>query len=99
MNTVNKLNVRAKWRSLEPVTIPVGDLVFLQEDNQPQLSWPIGRISELLSGPDGINRVAIVKTTRSNLKRALVKVYSLPKIKKDEADAIVTCETTTNYKD
>ena len=37
-------------------------MVFVKEDNLPPLHWQLGRITATRPGPDGIIRVATVKT-------------------------------------
>ena len=55
------LQTRKKWLSNGP-TFAVGDLVLIAEDNQRPLQWKLGRITELYSGNDSVNRVTKVIT-------------------------------------
>lgn len=53
-------------------------MVILKEDNIPPLSWPLGRITEIHPGHDGIVRAATVKTTKGSYKRPITRLCLLP---------------------
>ncbi|XP_075990210.1 uncharacterized protein LOC142985852 [Anticarsia gemmatalis] len=74
---IAELQQRTKWRT-NTAKLNVGDLVLLQEDFVPPLSWRLGRVSRLFKGPDGIARVAEVTTTRGCVRRPLVRLCPLP---------------------
>jgi len=74
---LSQLQSRSKWcASLPPLV--VGDVVFVKTDFMPPNSWPLGRIEQLFPGPDGISRVALIRTQTSLLKRPLSKIVLLP---------------------
>lgn len=74
---VSELQLRTKWKT-DKTKINIGDLVLLQEDNVPPLSWRLGRVVRLYPGSDGISRVADIKTSRSCVRRPLVRLCPLP---------------------
>lgn len=74
---VLELQQRTKWRE-NTSKLNVGDMVLLQEDFTPPLSWRLGRVIRLFPGPDGVSRVADVNTIRGCVRRPLVRVCPLP---------------------
>ena len=74
---LTSLQSRSKWVA-RGQTLKVGDLVLVSEDNVAPLQWPMARIMELYPGPDGIARVAKVKTASGECKRPLVKLRLVP---------------------
>lgn len=42
------------------IDLQVSDLVLFYENNQSPLSWPLGRIIELVPGSDRVVQVAVV---------------------------------------
>ncbi|XP_049886695.1 uncharacterized protein LOC126381237 [Pectinophora gossypiella] len=74
---LSELQQRTKWRINEE-GLREGELVVLKEENTPPLKWRMGRIEKLFSGPDGIQRVAEVKTSRGTLRRAVHRLCCLP---------------------
>ncbi|KAL1454491.1 hypothetical protein WDU94_010734 [Cyamophila willieti] len=74
---LTELQVRQKWNSsiknLEP-----GVVVVLKQENCPPLMWPMGVITEVFPGKDGVVRVASVKTPRGIYKRPVCKFAPLP---------------------
>nr|XP_012215486.1 PREDICTED: uncharacterized protein LOC105667930 [Linepithema humile] len=59
-------------------SLKIGDLVVLREDKTPPLYWPLGRVTALYPGQDGIVRVVEIKTTTGSYKRAVKNVARLP---------------------
>lgn len=74
---VTELQQRTKWRT-NTTRLSIGDMVLLSEDNIPPLNWRLGRVVQLFPGPDGISRVADVRTTRGIVRRALTRLCPLP---------------------
>ncbi|KAL0860176.1 hypothetical protein ABMA27_010483 [Loxostege sticticalis] len=72
-----ELQRRTKWK-ISQKQFQEGDLVVLKEENAPPLKWRLGRIQKLYPGPDGIVRVADVRTARGILRRAVHKLCCLP---------------------
>ena len=74
---LHTLQVRQKWRD-NAKSIQVGTVVLIGQDDAPPLYWPLGVITEVFPGADGIVRVATVKTSQNSYKRPVVKLYPLP---------------------
>ncbi|KAG6457337.1 hypothetical protein O3G_MSEX010257 [Manduca sexta] len=74
---IGELQQRTKWKTSHS-SLNIGDLVLIQEDNVPPLSWRLGRVARLFFGPDGISRVADINTTRGCIRRPLVRLCPLP---------------------
>jgi hypothetical protein len=71
-------------RNLPPATgsakvscISVGDLVLVREDNTPRLAWPVGVITEVLTGRDGIVRTCKIKLKGSEFVRPIQRLHRL----------------------
>ncbi|KAK2578264.1 hypothetical protein KPH14_000887 [Odynerus spinipes] len=74
---LHTLQQRTKW--LEPSSpVSPGLLVLIKEDHLPPQRWLIGRIIALFPGPDGVARVADVRTSSGTLRRPLCKLCPLP---------------------
>ena len=41
--------------------LSAGDIVIIDSDNQPRGMWKLGRVEELLTGPDGESRAAVLQ--------------------------------------
>ena len=62
------------WRGAQgKCDLQEGSAVLLQDDQQPQLRWPLGVIAQLFPGPDGVVRTVEVKTSSGKL------VHSIPR--------------------
>ncbi|XP_070074097.1 uncharacterized protein [Drosophila takahashii] len=72
------LQQRSKWRTSKPA-LQVNDVVLVQNDNLPPLKWPLARVMELVPGSDGVARVAVIRTATATTRRAVRKLYVLPK--------------------
>lgn len=72
------LTQRAKWtRHSKPLN--VGSIVIIKTENSVPLHWPLARVEELHLSPDGIVRIATVRTVDgSRLSRPLAKLCPLP---------------------
>ncbi|KAI8435551.1 hypothetical protein MSG28_003844 [Choristoneura fumiferana] len=77
---VSELQQRTKWRS-SGHSLKLNSLVLLKEDNLPPLKWKLGRIISVHPGPDGVNRVADVKTANGVVRRAFSRICPLPEEK------------------
>ncbi len=73
-------------------SIKVGDVVIVGQENKKRIEWPIGKISEVFPGKDGIIRTVKVKTTEGVLLRPLQRIYPMevPVFSKDETKNITT---------
>lgn len=75
---LNTLQQRSKWR-LQKEGFKKGDVVLVKEDDSPPAHWPLGIISNVHPGPDGLVRVVTVRMrvgTYEGLKNA--KADSVP---------------------
>ncbi|XP_062703697.1 uncharacterized protein LOC134286142 [Aedes albopictus] len=57
--------------------INVGDIVILKDESLAPARWPLARIIETHPGPDGVTRVATLRTSSGILKRAVSKICPL----------------------
>ena len=64
-------------RERKGLTINVGDVVLIGQDNRKRLDWPLGRVLALLSGKDGKVRIARLKTMHGELVRPIQRFYPL----------------------
>lgn len=53
-------------------------MVLVKEDNLPPTKWRLGRVLKLIVGPDGVARVASIRTSNGVVSRALVRLCPLP---------------------
>nr|CAI5850156.1 unnamed protein product [Callosobruchus analis] len=53
-------------------------MVLVKESNLPPLKWRLGRVLNLIPGPDDISRVAVLRTSIGTIKRALNRISTLP---------------------
>lgn len=74
---LHTLQTRQKWNTSSQPAME-GTIVLILQDNVLPLQWPLGIITELITGKDGIARVALVKTKSGILKRPIVKLCPLP---------------------
>lgn len=73
------LQPRGRWTVNQP-PIRTNDMVVIKEAHTPPLTWPLGRVIEVLPGTDEVVRVVKVKTQRGILVRPVVKLVKLPTI-------------------
>ena len=69
--------IRTKWQH-KKTNLAVNDLVFVTDDNNPPLYWPLGRVVAVYTGNDDLNRVARVKTQNGYINRPISKLRVLP---------------------
>ncbi|XP_066600003.1 uncharacterized protein [Prorops nasuta] len=81
---LHHLQERNKWR--DPMTnFNIGQLVILKDDRYPTCRWPIGRITQLHPGTDGLIRVVSVKIATGTFKRPIVRLSPLPILQDNES--------------
>lgn len=67
-----------KWPGQHP-NLAVGDMVLVQEDNQPPTKWPIARVVKTIAGDDKCVRVADVLMGDNKIyRRTIRKMCPLP---------------------
>lgn len=74
---LSSLTQRAKWTK-DSKPLKVNSIVIVKCDNSYPLHWPLARVMELHSSPDGVVRQATVRTASGTLRRPLVKLCPLP---------------------
>ena len=74
---LNQLQIRQKWNT-PGCPVQIGTVVVIRHDNLPPLRWPVGIITEIFPGADGVTRVAMVKTKDGLYKRPVVRLCPLP---------------------
>lgn len=57
--------------------IKSGDMVLIGDDNQKRIDWPIGLVTELITGRDSVVRVVRVRTSKGTLTRPVQRIYPL----------------------
>uniref|UniRef100_A0A182PWX4 DUF5641 domain-containing protein n=1 Tax=Anopheles epiroticus TaxID=199890 RepID=A0A182PWX4_9DIPT len=57
--------------SRQPKQLAVGDLVIIKDEQLPAVQWPLARVIEIHPGPDGLARVATLRTSTTTVKRAI----------------------------
>lgn len=55
----------------------IGDVVVLHESNMVPTKWPLGKVTKIFSGDDGLVRVVEVKTQSGTFRRPVNKVTIL----------------------
>jgi hypothetical protein len=71
------LTTRPKgWRENVP-NFQEGDLVLVHDDDTKRGLWPLARIIKVMSGSDGVVRVAEVRTKKGVYTRPVAKLYQL----------------------
>ena len=68
-----ELQRRRKWLKLER-NVRKGDLVLMSDQNTPRGSWPLGLVTDVKEGRDGLVRSATIKTKTSVLVRPINKL-------------------------
>ncbi|XP_052741850.1 uncharacterized protein LOC128198806 [Bicyclus anynana] len=74
---LHTLQTREKWNTTS-LSVKAGTVVLINVDNAPPLQWPLGIITRIFPGKDGITRVAEVKTKTGLFIRPMVKLCPLP---------------------
>lgn len=74
---LHHLQERGKWR--EPSdNFAVGQLVLVKDERYPPTKWPLGRVTEVHPGSDGLVRVVTVRLANTTLRRPIVRLSPLP---------------------
>lgn len=66
-----------KWNKVTP-PIKEGAMVLVVDERYPPAKWPLGRVTKVHPGPDGLSRVVTVKTQISELRRPVTRLCLLP---------------------
>ena len=70
------LHERKKWHQ-NAENLQVEDVVIIIDPNTPRGKWPLGRVTKVHPGLDGVVRSATIKTENSELERPVVKLCVL----------------------
>ena len=81
---IPSLQERQTWHKTQK-NLADGDLVLIAEDNVPRNQWPIGRVTHVFPGPDGLVRSMEVKAKGSTYKRPITKICLLEGSSSEEA--------------
>lgn len=73
------LQLRQKWTH-ENRNFAVGDVVLVQDANTHRGNWPMGRISKVFPGKDGLVRSVEIKTKHSVVIRPIHKICLLESV-------------------
>ncbi|XP_055936594.1 uncharacterized protein LOC129966206 [Argiope bruennichi] len=57
--------------------ISVGDVVLVGNDNQKRINWPLGRVTEIIPGKEGITRLVRLKTALGEILRPIQRLFPL----------------------
>ncbi len=71
-----QLQRKNKWQN-EEVPLKVGDVVLVTEDNTTRPTWPMGRVTEVVPGRDGLIRTVKVKTKKGAFVRPVQRLHLL----------------------
>ncbi|KAF0736570.1 Integrase catalytic domain-containing protein, partial [Aphis craccivora] len=74
---LHTLQAKGRWL-VGDENIKLGELVIIKDNCSSPLVWRLGRVQELLPGPDGIVRVVKLLTKQSVTTRPVVKLVPLP---------------------
>ena len=78
---LSALQARNKWLSPQP-SPNKGDVVLIRNELTPPTRWPLGLITELHPGSDGLIRVVSLRTAFGKLCRPIVKL--VPVLENDQ---------------
>ena len=70
------LQLREKWQRPHR-SVRVGDLVLISEENAPRGQWPLGLVTEVNIGRDGMVRSCNVRTSTARFVRPITKLCLL----------------------
>ncbi|XP_052891389.1 uncharacterized protein LOC128299453 [Anopheles moucheti] len=77
---LQQLQARAKHYNNAPVELEINQLAIIKEDNLHPTVWPLGRITALHPGKDGITRVVTLRTAGGKaITRAANRLALLPR--------------------
>lgn len=75
---IHQLQHRRKWNEVKD-NMKIGDVVIVEDHRVPQHKYPIGIVTDVHPGDDGLTRVVTVKMESGRLfKRSISKLCSLP---------------------
>ncbi|XP_025407359.1 uncharacterized protein LOC112681309 [Sipha flava] len=75
---LSTLQAKEKWCVSKGPDLAIGTIVLIREDNLPPLRWKIDRVIETHPDANGVARVAVVRTSDGQCKRAVRNLCPLP---------------------
>lgn len=74
---LDQLHLRTKWKAEQP-NAAVGDVLLVRSENTPPQQWPMGRITNIHPGKDGLVRAVDVLYGGHEYRRSITKLVPLP---------------------
>ncbi|XP_025997421.1 uncharacterized protein LOC113005763 [Solenopsis invicta] len=74
---LNELQIRNKWKKDES-KLNIGSVILIKDKNILCTQWALGRVTHVHPGEGGIVRVATIKTSSGEIKRAVKSLCLLP---------------------
>lgn len=74
---LSRLLNRPKWHN-QSRNLEIGQLVLMREDGLAPTEWPLGRVTAVHPGDDGVVRVVTVRSRTGEKKRSIGRLYPLP---------------------
>ncbi len=71
---IPNLTERIKWTRNERA-LHLNDLVLVADKANERGTWPVGRVTKLMPGKDGVVRTAVVKTKSGEYTRPVIKLF------------------------
>jgi hypothetical protein len=71
---IPNLTERIKWTRNERA-LHLNDLVLVADKTNERGTWPVGRVTKLMPGKDGVVRTAVVKTKSGEYTRPVIKLF------------------------
>ena len=88
------------WRGVsQGHTLREGSMVLVEADHRPRLQWPLGIITQVFPGKDGLIRTVEVKTSSGKLVRSVQRVHDLEIMNNGFGDTLTTCASPVNRSD
>ena len=73
---IPELVKRQKWLKVN-VNVKVNDVVLIKDENTPRHLWPLGLVTKVIEGRDGLVRTVHLKTKSTVLVRPITKIVML----------------------
>ena len=88
------------WRGVsQGHTLREGSVVLVEADHRPRLQWPLGIITQVFPGKDGLIRTVEVKTSSGKLVRSVQRVHDLEIMNNGFGDTLSSCASPMNRSD
>ncbi|KAJ8366332.1 hypothetical protein AAFF_G00361250 [Aldrovandia affinis] len=78
------LQTRSKWQA-NTAPLQLGTVVMILDPQLPRASWPVGKISKVFPGADGLIRTAEIKVRDRAYVRPVSRLIRLPAVPEDDA--------------